>query len=165
MFLQEITRALAPWNALYSNSKAVSTAVTSVHVLSLMVGGGLAIAADRTTLRFARRTAPARAAHLEELHAVHRPVLLALVVLFVSGVLLTAADIETFVGSAIFWVKLGFVAVLLVNGIALVLTENRLRGAAPATDALWKRMRVLSVASLALWMLTVALGTLLVGFA
>src|SRR4029077_17274011 len=41
----------APWKALYSDSKLLETGVTSVHVVATLVGGGIAIAADRDNLR------------------------------------------------------------------------------------------------------------------
>jgi len=41
----------------------------------------------------------------------------------VTGVLLAAADVETFLPSVIFWVKLGLVALLVINGGVLTLTE------------------------------------------
>ena len=42
--------------------------------------------------------------------------------------LLTAADLETFATSPVFWVKLGLVTLLLANGLVLERTESRLRG-------------------------------------
>ncbi len=165
MFVQQLIRAVAPWQSLYSDSKAVSTAVTSVHILSLLFGGGLAIAADRLTLRVARKPANERALQLEELRAVHRPVLIALTLLVASGVLLFAADLKTFIETPIFWVKLSLVIVLLINGIVLARTEITLRKQPELNDGLWNRMRVVSIASFSLWMLTAAAGTVLAGFA
>src|SRR5689334_18722953 len=49
--IQEIAQLLRPWKDLYDDSVVLSTSVTTAHVLSLVVGGGFAIAADRTTLR------------------------------------------------------------------------------------------------------------------
>src|SRR5215218_8388271 len=111
--MDSLVRLAAPWESLFGDSVFVATAVTAMHVLALLIGGGLAIAADRTTLRVLRHPVEDRAAQLAELHATHRPVLIALVLLFVSGVLLAAADLQTFLGSPVFWVKLGLVALLL----------------------------------------------------
>jgi hypothetical protein len=172
MVLQQLVAALQPWQSAYSNSKVIPAAVTSVHLIALLFGGGLAVAADRATLRAGRRGATDHATQLTELGAVHKPVLVALVALFASGVLLAAADLETFVSSPVFWVKLGLVALLLLNGLVLERTESRLRNLSaeaivPATrvQSLWRRLRRSAVCSLALWTATLVAGTLLVNIA
>jgi len=169
MVLQQLVAAVRPWQSAYSNSKVIPAVVTTVHLLALLFGGGLAVAADRATLRVGRRGAADQATQLAELRAVHRPVLMALVVLFASGVLLTAADLETFVESPVFWVKLGLVTLLLLNGLVLERTESRLRNLSaretvPAVrvQGLWRRLRRSAVCSLALWSATLAAGTFLV---
>ncbi|NUQ21593.1 MAG: Rieske 2Fe-2S domain-containing protein [Gemmatimonadaceae bacterium] len=87
---QALVDALAPWKDLYGSSAAVSTSVTTVHVVALLFGGGFALAADRSTLRALRGDGEDRRRQLAELHAVHRPVLIALTLLFISGLLLAA---------------------------------------------------------------------------
>jgi hypothetical protein len=89
--------------------------------------------------------------------------------LFASGVLLAAADLETFATSPVFWVKLGLVALLLVNGFVLERTESRLRGLSarevvPAgrVESSWRRLRKSAVLSFVLWTATLVAGTLLV---
>jgi hypothetical protein len=167
--VRELAHLLEPWKTLYADSKAVSTAVTGSHILALLVGGGLAIAADRSTLRALRRTEAERTYQVGELRAVHRPVLIALAVLFVTGVLLAASDVETYATSKVFLVKMGLVALLLVNGSVLYRTEKRLTGALDAgaapPDVLWPRLRWTARASLALWLLTAAGGAVLAGIA
>ncbi len=80
-------------------------------------------------------------------------------VLFVSGVLLGAADVETFLPSPYFWVKFSLVALLLINGSVLVLTERRLeRG---LTEADWTRLRTSARASIGLWTATAVVGIVL----
>jgi hypothetical protein len=162
-----LVQALAPWKSLYSDSKTVASVVTGVHLVGLLFGGGLAVAADRLTLRAMRRPAAERAETLRELHAVHRPVLVALALLFVSGVALAAADAETFLGSPIFWAKLGVVALLLANGAVLERTERALRqgGAEERIPLLWRRLGISTRLSLALWTATVVMGTVLVNAA
>lgn len=169
MGLQQLVTALQPWQSAYSNSKVIPAVMTSIHLVALLFGGGLAVAADRSTLRVGRRGAADQSTQLAELRAVHKPVLVALVVLFASGVMLTAADLETFVASPVFWVKLGLVGLLLLNGFVLERTESRLRGlsareAVPAVrvQGLWRRLRRSAVVSLALWTATLVAGTLLV---
>jgi uncharacterized membrane protein len=166
--VQTLAHAFAPWQSLYSDSKTVASVVTSVHLTGLLFGGGLAVAADRATLRAARREPSDRRRTLAELHSVHRPVLLALAVLFLSGVALAAADVETFAASPIFVLKLGLVALLLANGAVLERTERALRLTAggPRREArLWRRLRMTAYLSLALWTSTVLAGTVLMNAA
>jgi hypothetical protein len=163
-----LANALVPWKSLYSDSKAVASVVTGVHLVGMLFGGGLAVAADRSTLRALRREPSERARALTDLHAVHRPVLLALAVLFLSGVALAAADIETFLASPVFIIKLGLVALLLANGTVLVRTERALRSASsgPGRESrLWRRLRTTAYLSLLLWTSTVLAGTVLVNAA
>lgn len=163
--LRQLEHVLAPWESAYSNSKLLSTGITSIHLLAMLVGGGLAIAADRGTLRALHAGAAVRSSQLAELHATHRPVLMALTVLFVSGVLQAAADVKTFATSPAFYVKLGLVALLVVNGAVLTLTETAL-GRAPALadpvrSPLWARLRASTYCSLALWTATLVAGVVL----
>ena len=169
MTLQHLVAALQPWQSAYSNSKVIPAMVTTVHLAALLFGGGLAVAADRATLRVGRRGATDHATQLAELRAVHKPVLIALIALFGSGVLLAAADLETFVASPVFWVKLGLVALLLLNGFVLERTESRIRNLsarevvpAARVQSLWRRLRRSATYSLVLWTATLVAGTLLV---
>src|SRR4051812_43517213 len=100
---------LKPWADFYGHSKVAATIVTFLHVGPMLLGGGFAIAMDRSTLRALRSPADQRTAHLTELEAVHRWVIGGLVVMVVSGVLLLAADIETFYGSLLYWTKMALV--------------------------------------------------------
>ena len=171
MFVHELASFFSPWNTLYSGSKALSTGVTSVHILALLFGGGLALAADRSTLRALKRPAAERAHQLQELRAVHRPVLVALTVLFASGVAMATADVETFAVSPYFWVKMGLVVTLLANGLYLTNVENRLNVLAVTElppdrgPGLWRHLRRASVLSLTLWGLTALAGAVLAGAA
>lgn len=163
--IQALAQAAAPWQSLYSDNTLVATMVAFVHVGALLVGGGFALAADRMTLRAYGAAPERRAAHLEELHATHRPVLIALALVAASGVLLFMADVETFATSPAFWIKMGLVALLLLNGLLLSRTEGALRGApAEATHAssLWERLRATAWSSAALWLAIVLAGTFLV---
>ncbi|HEY0780554.1 MAG TPA: hypothetical protein VGD56_21535 [Gemmatirosa sp.] len=166
--VETLARVCAPWQSLFSDSKVLSTSVVTVHIIALLFGGGLAIAADRATLRVARgRTAPDAAAEerrlLADLGAVHRPVLVALALLFVSGLLLAAADVKTYALAWVFWLKIGLVALLLVNGVALERAESALRRGGPeaSTAPYWRRLRAASWASLALWTATTVVGVAL----
>ena len=164
--IAKLVELLQPWQSLYSDSTAVSTTVMAIHLTTLMIGGGLAIAADRMTLRALRRSETDRALALAEMRSAHRPILVALALLFVSGTALAAADVEVFLSSPAFWLKLALVALLLVNGAVLVRTEARLEGApAVDVDALWRRLGLTARLSLSLWLLTAIAGTVLTGVA
>ncbi|HYV97721.1 MAG TPA: hypothetical protein VE967_09725 [Gemmatimonadaceae bacterium] len=156
------------------------TLTESAHLLAMLIGGGLAIGADRTTIRVIKKNILDRYSYLEELHAVHRPVVISFALLFITGIALAAADIDTFVASPAFWVKLGLVALLLINGGVLTWTESRLRKLShavvtPSDGASWypvdrarrrwTRLRVTSALSIILWALTLIAGAVLVDVA
>ena len=157
--LEQIAQWLEPWNHLFAHSKWVSGTVTGAHILFLMFGGGLAIAADRTTLRINRADAAAREEQIGEIRAVHLPVLISLVILLVSGVLLAASDAETFLPSPWFWLKIGLVVLLMINGSVLTVTERRLGQG--LTDSGWARLRTLAWTSIGLWTATAVVGLIL----
>ena len=163
-----LAHLFAPWQSLYGDSKTVAAVVNAVHLTGLLFGGGLAVAADRTTLRALKGERADRVRALTELDAVHRPVLVALAVLFVSGVALAGADVETFAASPVFWLKLGVVALLLLNGAVLARTEQKLRRMEPGEPGrarLWRRLQVATYLSVGLWTGTVVIGTVLVNAA
>jgi hypothetical protein len=126
----------------------------------------LAVAADRSTLRTGADLADRRR-RLRELHAMHRPILIALAVVFLTGLALAAADVDTFASSPAFGIKLLLVALLLANGAVLTRTEAALRSASAEPSAgrnarPWRRLRLTSWLSLSLWAATVVAGTVLV---
>ena len=165
--ISRIAQWCEPWNHLFGHSKAVSGTVTGAHIIALLFAGGFAIASDRLTLRAHGRDRLTRMNQLREVADVHGAVLLGLVVLFVSGVLLAASDVETFLPSPIFWVKLSLVALLLINGALLTITERALRARAFTDDvtateeALWSRVRTQAIASATLWTATAVAGIVL----
>ncbi|MBL0179478.1 MAG: hypothetical protein IPP98_10195 [Gemmatimonadetes bacterium] len=114
--IETLIRWCAPWQTFYGDSRLTEIAVTSVHVVAMLLGGGFAVAADRLTLRTTRRDTADRMAMLDELQSVHRPVMVGLAALFASGVALAASDVETFAASPAFLVKLALVVLLSVNG-------------------------------------------------
>jgi hypothetical protein len=161
--IHALAHFLGPWQSTYSNSKAVSSTVTYFHLVGLLFGGGFAVAADRATLRAVRATPDRRLHALDELGAVHRPVLVGLGVLFASGILQLTADVETFASSPVYWMKMALVGLLLVNGYVLKRTETTLRarsGGEPR-DPLWARLRMTSIVSVVLWASIVLAGTVL----
>jgi len=162
-----IAEALAttstPWASVYAHHRAVSTAVIFFHVAPLVFGAGAAFVMDRATLSASRGGPIERIRHLQELARVHRVVLGGLTLSFVSGLLMFLSDVTTFLGAMLFWVKIGLVALLLANGFLLTRTEHALLTASN-TDALWHRMRTLSVVSAVLWLSTTLSGVVLMQF-
>jgi hypothetical protein len=158
--VDKLVDVFAPWNSLFSNSKVVDIGVTSVHLLAVLIGGGLAVSADRATLRALRGDPLERGRVMDDLKGTHRPVLIALGVLFVSGLALATADVKTFAHSVVFLVKMSLVALLLINGTFLVHTERALRR--EATESCWRRLHTVTWISLTLWMGIVVAGVTLV---
>jgi len=156
-----VSSAVAPWARLYSDSKIVSTGVTFAHIGGILLGGGCAVAGDRMSLRFRSMDPACQHTHLDELAALHRPVLTGLSVTFVSGLLLLAADLETYLGSRIFWAKMTVIAVLLLNGIQLQRAERALHREPERPEQRWVPIRRAAIISLTLWFSATLLGTAL----
>ncbi|HEY4304904.1 MAG TPA: hypothetical protein VGM82_10580 [Gemmatimonadaceae bacterium] len=166
MNLEQISSWCAPWNDLFSHSKLISGGVLGIHIMALVIGGGLAIAADRMTLRVAAGNASARRGQLREVRDVHGVVLIGIVLLLVSGVLLALADVETFLPSPIFWIKLSLVALLVVNGALLTRAERKLAARDDVallniSEDAWARIRLFSICSVCLWIATAVVGIVL----
>ena len=119
-----------------------------------MAAGGCAIAADRGVLLALRQDDAARRTQLVALDGTHRIVTIGLACIIASGFLLFAADLDTFLYSRLFWIKMALIVLLLVNGAVLRWAEHRALGGA---DGAWRTLRVTAIASLALWFL-VTLG-------
>jgi hypothetical protein len=161
---ESIVHWLKPWNQYYSHSKPAETVVQFLHVGGLLFAGGLAVAADRGTLRAVRSGIAHRPFHMRELGAVHRWVLMGLTLVVLSGLALLASDIETFFGSWIYWTKMALVAVLLVNGLMMTRVELALDRDPSETSPYWKKLHRTAVASLVLWFTITAFGIALVNF-
>jgi uncharacterized membrane protein len=83
---------------------------------------------------------------------------------FISGVLLFLSDVDEFLGSPWFWVKLGIVGLLLANGFVMTRTERALANGGDQ-GVLWGRLRTISVFSLTLWIATTLVGVALTNYA
>ena len=153
LVLDEVVRLAAPWHHLFDRSRPVEMATVGIHVLSMLVAGGLAIAHDRGSLRASGFTDLIRSHHLDELRAVHRPVVVALGVCMASGVALFASDVGTYAYSLTFWIKLSLIALLMANALMMQSNERMLSvSAAGGTATLaWSRIRMSSIVSIALW--------------
>lgn len=157
--LKQVADVAAPWQSFYSDSKAASAIVTFAHVGGMLVAGGLALAADRQTLRLAGESPDERRRHLAELASTHRPVIAMLVVVVLSGIAMFLADVEELGASAVYWGKMALFALLLVNGALMTRAEATLRGdeAAPV----WGRLRAHAIVSGVLWLAVTLAGVLL----
>jgi hypothetical protein len=154
-----VPQLIESWSSFYSNHAALRTAVDFVHVGGLVAGGGGAISADLATITAAQQDgATARATQLTLLKRTHRIAVLGLAALFASGALLFAADVGTYLSSRIFWVKMGLIVMLLVNGFVLLRIE---RAVAREEAGAWRRLHVAAIVSLVLWALTTLAGAAL----
>ena len=159
--LDSVAAAAAPWAGLYADSVAIQSLVMFAHLGSLLLAGGVAIAADLGALRAARSGDGAEhAAALRQVRAAHRPVLAGLALALTSGVLLLAADVETFLPSPVLWIKLGLLALLLANGWMLKRAEHAAGAIAPV--ATWMPVRRAAARSLTLWFALVLISVILV---
>jgi len=162
--VQTIAAAAAPWQATFSNSKAIASTVIFLHLGAMLFGGGTALAADRATLKASRADPASRLGVLRDLDSTHTIVVSTLTLSFVSGLALAASEVENFAGNPVFWTKMSLVALLLVNGWMLRSAERK---AIATTDTLkiatlWKRLRVSAILSIVLWTSVVLAGTILV---
>ena len=166
--LQKVATAAEPWSKFYGDSVVASVTVTFAHLAGLLFGGGLAISADRATLRATRGSEDDRTQLLTDLSGTHRWILVALTLIFVSGLLLALSDVKTFGTSAVYWTKMSLVVLLLINGAILQRTEQQLRGemrlspGSPEVSRAWSRLRLTAIASMALWTSIVLAGVILV---
>ncbi len=154
-----------PWAHYYSHSKTASTVVTFLHIAPIIVGGGLGIALDRWTLRVPAGDSGARARHLEELGGAHRWVVGGLALSMITGLLLLAADLDTFLGSWVFWLKMGMLVLLLANGFWMTKLEQALRVALTDSNATWRGLRRVAMTSLTLWLAITLTGVVLTSVA
>jgi hypothetical protein len=152
-----VSGAVTWWSGLYGDHHSVSVTVRFLHLAALVIGGGTALVADRHLLAADRVDASARQWALALAGRSHRIVVPAIGVMVLTGLLMMAADLETFLPSRLFWTKMALVAVLLANGALLVGAERA--AAAGAGERVWVRLRAGSAASLALWLATLLAGT------
>jgi hypothetical protein len=153
-----LSHVLESWASLYANRAVLRTGIEFLHVAGLVVGGGCAMTADLATIEAVRRGGASHTFPLQLLNKTHRLVIVGLVALGVSGLLLLGADLETFVYSTIFWLKMGLMTLLLVNGALLLRGE---RQAARGDVHAWRRLHYTAIASLVLWFLTTLAGAAL----
>jgi hypothetical protein len=142
------------WKEMYSNSVVWRSAVLFAHLGGILIGGGTAIATDRLTLR----ATPNDPHLLRIVSGTHRIVVTAIACIAISGLLMLAADLDTFLISKVFWTKMALVALLLINGLRLLRAEQAAKSGAPSG---WARLRGASITSLVLWVLIALMGSVL----
>jgi hypothetical protein len=155
-----IAGAITHWAKFYNDRTSVSAAVTYLHIAGMLLGGGFAVVADREALRVSpEATPPERWSEVvDRLPDVHRWVLAGLSLTFATGFLMLFADLDTYLSAAVFWTKMGLVALLLANGYGRVRAERLLRQGI-ATG--WRWFRRTSVASFVLWFAVLLASTIL----
>jgi hypothetical protein len=151
-----VRELIETWSSMYSNSPALRSAISFAHVGGLLSGGGCAVAADLATMRAFRRGWTAVAAEAARLHDVHRIVIASLVFVVVSGLLLMLADVDAYLASTTFWIKMAAVVALVINGAWLMRAGDR-----AANHGQVRHLRMASLASLVLWAGTTFLGATL----
>jgi uncharacterized membrane protein len=159
--LDAMIAAVEPWSTFYGNSTTVSIAVTAMHLGAMMVGGGFAIAADRLVLK---KDFPAdvvrRRVVADSVGDAHKPVLIALGISALTGVLQLTADLEALATNKALWVKAGLLLALCVNGLLMLRNERSLRRD-PANGAAFGSLRVRAISSAVLWFAIVLAGVVL----
>jgi uncharacterized membrane protein len=146
------------WSSIYSNSAAIRSAVAFVHIGGLVGGGGCAIAADRATLHAWRAGADAMRDEAARLHRAHTAVIAGLVLVTISGVLLLFANLDAYLHMPIFWLKMGLVGALLINGIVVVRAGRSTAAGRAHSQTL---LALSAIASLTLWFATTLAGAVL----
>jgi len=148
----------ASWASVYAGSAWIRTAIGFAHIGGLVISGGTALVADRAVLRAGRAGHALRERQAHDLNATHAAVISGLTVVFVSGMLLAAADLDTYLVSKAFWIKMGAVALLSLNGAVMMAASRRIeRG----HDGTWSLLRTTAFCSMALWLITTLIGAAL----
>lgn len=149
---------LDTWTSFYSNHAALKTAIEFVHIGGLMLGGGCAITADLATIQAVRDGSIGRTSQFHVLKRTHAIIIAGLAALSVSGLLLFATDVDTFLHSRVFWLKMALFAVLLANGVVMLAGERRARS---GDVRAWRHLHTVAISSLVLWFLTTLAGAAL----
>jgi hypothetical protein len=146
------------WSSIYSGSPVIKSAVAFAHVGALLAGGGMAIAADRATLAAHKFGGDAMRREIDRLGGIHGSVLVSIGIILVSGFLLMFADLDAYLQSRAFWIKMALVAALLVNGAVL---RHSGRVAARGDTRAHRTLATAARLSLGLWFATTLAGAVL----
>jgi hypothetical protein len=146
------------WGSFYANHAAVRTFIAFAHVGGLVAAGGASMMADREILSVRRRRGQDGSVVLRLIRKTHRVILTGLAVVIISGVLLFAADLDAYLVSRLFWIKMALVVALMINGAIVTRAERQL--SSNLGDS-WGTLQWTAIASLSLWFLTTLIGTAL----
>jgi hypothetical protein len=163
--IEQVVALAKPWADLYGHSKQVSTVVTFAHIAGIMVGGGYAMASDRAALRAIKGSDEDRRRVLADFSSIHKPVIISLVLVVISGALMMLSDAETFLSSPVYYLKVGSFVLLLANGALVQKTEQALAKDPASGNKLWGRFAVGARASQTLWLWTALVGVALMSAA
>ena len=159
MMMTAALRDLATtWGSFYSNHAAMRTTIAFAHVGGLVAAGGASMMADREILSTYRRREQSGSGALRTIRKTHGVALAGLAIVIASGVLLFAADLDAYLVSRLFWIKMALVVALMINGAVLTRAERR---ASSNLDYSWETLKWTATARLALWSLTTLIGTAL----
>jgi len=155
-----------PWRRLYAQSPLLSTLILFGHLGGLLAAGGLAVAAERATLRLDPRDDSERRRHLADLERLRAPIWSAFGVAVVSGALLFLADVEAFATSPIFWTKMSLVGLLIGATCVTARLDAALRrdcndGGGVHDERRWRRRRAGAIVTALLWFGLVLVGAAL----
>jgi hypothetical protein len=159
--VETLVGALKPWADFYGSHKGVQAGVEFAHVGALLVGGGFAIASDRAALRALKADLVHQQHVLREFTSVHKPVLIALSISVLSGLVMLASDIGTFLVSPVYWTKMVLVILLLTNGYFIKRADERLNADPSPGNVAWKHFKFSSIASITLWLSITLAGVIL----
>jgi hypothetical protein len=148
----------ATWGSFYANHAAMRTAIAFAHVGGLVAAGGASMMADREILSRRRRREQGGSVALRTVQKTHGIVVAGLAIVIASGVLLFAADLDAYLVSKLFWIKMALVVALMINGAILTRAERRLSSNLGNS---WGTLQWTAIASLSLWFLTTFIGTAL----
>ncbi len=147
------------WSGYYGNHPFVSVFVRFAHLSAIALGGGSALLTDLWVLKAKNAQLTEKESVFQSLRRIHGYVIPWIAVLVVTGILMTLADFDTFWNSRIYWIKMALVAMLIMNGVTLLLAEHRTRRIGLAAG--WRRLVRVSMISFILWITTLFAGTYL----
>ncbi len=150
---------IAWWSSYYGNHETASVVIRFLHLTGIILGGGTGLFSDRQVLRAARAAPEEREEVLTNLSRAHAHVISWIVIIGITGLLMTFADLHTFLGSKVYWAKMILVVLLICNGSALYLVERRTSRFGAATE--WASLVVVATISTILWLTILFFGVLL----
>ncbi len=144
------------WSEYYSNHRAVSVLIRFLHLAALVSAAGPALAADQRILTAAKRGGRNREEILAALQPLHVRIVVCLSIVAATGILMTAADLATFLSSWLYWTKMSLVTLLVANGVLIIAAERRVGRLGVTTG--WRRLTIASGLSALLWLAILYVG-------